>query len=337
MDTRDSATAELRRMVFGFRISQLIRVCAEMQISDAVADGPSTTAQLAAATGSHEATLRRLLRAAAALGLYREDPSDTFANTDLGEALRSDHPAKVCDIAKNVGRPYFWDTWSHLLETVQTGDNTFQRLHGMSVWGHRAVHPDDGAAFDRAMTAMSLGVIDAISGAFDPADARSVVDVGGGQGALLAAILTRNPGLRGALFDQPPVVAAAPELLRSAGVDDRCDVLAGSFLESVPGGFDVYLLKSVLHDWDDDAAVEILRVCRDAVEPGTRVVVVERVLPGPNEGLDAKISDVNMLVMPGGRERTADEYGALLARAGLRLSDVVSTGTDFAIMESVAV
>lgn len=330
-------SAELRQLVNAFQLSQAINVAAVLRISDVLAVGPKSTADLAQHTECDEPTLGRLLRALAAAGIYREDPAGVFANTDLGDALRSDHPDRVRDWAENVARPSYWETWGHLLSSIRTGENTFRALHGMSVWEYRAANPEDNDRFDRGMSAYTLPVAAAVADAYDFTGLDTIVDVGGSRGILLAAILRAYPHCRGILFDQPQVVAAATSELEANDIQDRCSVVGGSFFESVPAGGDAYLMKSILHDWEDDECVEILRVCRQSMSPGTVCLIIERVLAPPNEGLEAKLSDLNMLVMPGGRERHLEEYADLLVPAGLRLTGAVQTRTDFQVIEAVAV
>jgi predicted O-methyltransferase YrrM len=210
-------------------------------------------------------------------------------------------------------------------------------VHGADVWEYRARHPEEGAIFDHAMTGLSRGIADAVVSAYDLSRFGRVVDVGGGQGALLAAILAVHPAMRGVLFDQPHVVSRAGELLRAAEVDDRCEVVDGSFFEAVPRDGDAYLLKAILHDWDDAASIAILEACRRAMRPEATLLVLERVIAPANEGSDAKFGDLNMLVAPGGQERTGDEFAALFAAAGFHLTAIVPTGTRLSVIEGVPV
>jgi hypothetical protein len=332
-----NAAAELRTLVNAFQLSQAVHVAAVLRVSDALADGPRTAADLAAWTDCDEMSLRRLLRALSAAGVYHEEPADAFANTDIGDALRSDHPGRMRDWAENVGRSSYWSTWGHLLSSIRTGQNAFRTLHGMSVWEYRAGHREDNEIFDRAMTAYTLPVAAAVTEAYDFNGIGTVVDIGGSQGVLLGAILNAYPNCRGILFDQPQVVAGARPELAAAGIDDRCSVVGGSFFESVPSGADAYMMKSILHDWEDEDCIKILGVCRAAMKPGTVCLVIERVLAGPNEGLATKLSDLNMLVMPGGRERSLEEYGHLFAAADLQLTREIPTTADFSVIEAVAV
>jgi hypothetical protein len=321
----DPAAAALKSLIAGYRISQAIHVAASLGIADLLADGPRTSDDLASATGSHPDTLYRLLRALAAVGVLHEADEHSFSLTAIGDFLRSDAPDSLVSMATFVGRPYHWNTWGLLLHSVQTGENAFQALHGTGVWEYRADHPEDSSIFDAWMTAMTRSFNASLLDAYDFGRFETVVDVGGGQGALLAAVLGKHPSLHGVLFDQPHVVADAATVLEEVGVADRCRVESGSFFDTVPEGGDAYLLKAIIHDWEDAEAVEILRACRRAMRPDGTLLVVERVLDPPNQGADTKFSDLNMLVAPGGRERTLGEFQALFESAGFRLRDRTPT------------
>jgi len=329
------ATADVLRLINGFRASQAVHVAAVLGLSDRLADGPRATVELGAELGCDAPSLYRLLRALSTVGMYEELPDGRFASTPLGDELRTGRPLRSW--AAFVGRPAVWRAWSALEHSVRTGENAFTSVHGEDVWAYRARHPDEGLAFDAAMTGLSRWGADAMLDAYDFGRYKVVADIGGGHGAVLAAILARHPGVRGILFDQPHVVAGAPALLAEAGVADRCEVVAGDMFEAVPPGADAYALKSILHDWRDDEAVAILRTCRRAMTPDAAVLILERVLPGPPHGPESAASafaDLNMLVGPGGQERTRDEYAALLDRAGLRLVGVTSTPSDVSIVEA---
>ena len=225
-----------------------------------------------------------------------------------------------------VGRPYHWQAWGALLHGVRTGENAFRSVHGTDVWDYRAAHPEEGAIFDGAMTAIMLRANRHVLAAYDFGRFATVVDVGGGRGAFLNAILAAHPGLRGVLFDQPQVVAA-----RSSAIAARSS--PGSFFDAVPEGADAYVLKAVLHDWEDEDAVRILRRCRAAIAPGGALLVVERDLGGPNENADAKLSDLNMMVGPGGRERTRREFAALFAAGGFALESTTPSAIGLSVFE----
>jgi|tagenome__1003787_1003787.scaffolds.fasta_scaffold20960473_2 hypothetical protein len=317
----EPSSAGLLRLIYGYQVSQAIHVAAVLGIADQLADGPRAVGDLASATATHAATLHRLLRALAAVEVLHEQPDGTFGLTALGEALRG--PAG--SMAAFHARPYHWAAWGQLLHSVRTGENAFGAVHGVDVWEYRARHPEEGAIFDAAMTGFSRRVNAAVATAHDFSRYGVIVDVGGGHGALLAGILSRHPGVRGVLFDQPAVVAGADA--------DGFEVVGGSFFESVPEGGDAYLLKSVLHDWEDQAAIEILRACRRAARAGTALLVIERDFQLPA----TKLSDLNMLVGPGGRERTTEEYAALLAAAGYALVGETPTTAEVSVFEARAI
>lgn len=275
----------------------------ECRIADLLRDGSRGVDELAAATGAHEGTLYRLLRALACVEVFREEADHRFALTPLGACLQSDAPEPVGPWATLIGEAYYWQAWGHLLHSVQTGENAFGALHGMDVWTYRATRPEATAVFDRAMAGNSRRVAATVLSAYDFSRFACVVDVGGGQGTFLAALLTRHPSMRGVLFDQPHVVAGSDAVFRGAGLAERCRVVDGSFFSAVPEGGDAYVLKAILHDWEAEEATVILRACRRAMGPAGVVLVIERLLGAPNEDAAATFSDLNMLVMPGGRER----------------------------------
>ena len=323
-------------MTNGFRVSQAIHVAATLGIADLLKDGTRTVEELAKTTGTDAPALSRLLRALASVGVFTETEG-RIGQTPLSETLRSDAPGSVRAWAMQIGQQYFWNSWGHLLNSIRSGNSAFGELYGMTAWEYRAAHPEANAIFNAAMTSNSLGVVDAIVAAYDFSKIRVVVDVAGGEGALLAAIVAANPYLRGILFDQPHVLARAKALLEGAGVHDRCDIVSGSFFEQLPKGGDVYILKSIVHDWDDPSSVSILRQCRAAINDGGRLLLVEQVLKGANESDSAKFADLMMLVMLGGRERNAGEFQRLCFEAGFRLTKIIPTGSRYSIVESVAV
>ena len=329
-----SAAADVRRLVNGFRVSQAIHVAVVLGVSDLLADGPRTVTELAEQTACDARSLYRLLRALATAGVYQELDAQRFANTAMGEALRAGAPESVAGHAAFIGRPYYWQAWSALLHSVRTGENAFRSVHGQDVWEYRAAHPEESTIFDAAMTSHSRLVARAVLDVYDFGRFTTVVDVGGGRGAFVAAILRRWPNLRGVLCDQPHVVAGALDLLREAGVEDRCEVVPGSFFDAVRPGGDAYVLKHIVHDWPDAQALTVLRACRTAVGEAGVLLLVERIIAGPNEGPDAAFSDLNMLVSPGGQERTEAEYAALLSAAGFRLRTVVPTTSDVSVIEA---
>jgi hypothetical protein len=329
-----SPSAALRRLANGFQVSQAIYVAATLGIADELRAGPRSSADLAEATESHPDALHRLLRALASVDVLHEGADGRFSLTELGECLRSDAPQPVGGWAALIGRPYFWTAWGALLHSVRTGENAMTHVTGAGPWEYRAQRPEEGAIFDRAMTDLSRRFTRALLDAYDFSRFGTVVDVGGGQGALLAAILAAHPALRGILFDLPHVVGPADGVLAAAGVADRCAVVAGDFFAGVPEGGDAYVLRAVLHDWEDAEAIAILRSCRRATPDDAALLVVERELGGPNENPDAKFADLNMLVMPGGRERTVEEFAALFDSAGFELAGTTPTAAAMSVIEA---
>jgi hypothetical protein len=333
LSTRDT----LWRMTNGFQVSQAIHVVATLGIADLLKDGPKSADELAEATGTHASALYRILRALASVGVFAEQSDGRFGLTPLAEHLRTDVPGSLRSWAMLIGRPYYFTTWGYLLHSVRTGEPAFPHVYGMPAWEYRASHPEESALFDGAMTGLSLAEAEAVVRNYDFLGIGVLVDVGGGKGALLAAILAANPALRGILFDQPHVVADAKDLLERAGVADRCEVVDGDFFKAVPGGADAYLLKSIIHDWDDASAIEILRKCRAAMADSGRLLLVERGIRPANEPDPAKFIDLMILVMLGGRERTAEEYERLYIEAGFKLTNTIHAGSLLDIIEGVPV
>ena len=336
MDPREN-TATLIRLVNGYYISQAIHVAASLGIADLLADGTRTSDDLANEAGADPDTLYRLLRALASVGVLHEGDGRLFSLTPVGALLRSDVPGSLHGWAAYAGRPYFWAAWAELLHSVRTGENAFRHVHGQDIWSYRADRPDESMLFDAAMKALTEASNAALIDAFDFSRFETLVDVGGGNGALLADVLASNPALRAVLFDQAHVVAGAEQVLEAAGVADRCRIESGNFFEAVPEGGDAYLLKSIIHDWEDEDSSAILRVVRAAMPEGAALLVVERDLGAPNEDAPAKFSDLNMLVGPGGRERTQDEYAALLESTGFRLVGATPTAGTHTVFEGAAV
>ena len=323
---------DLREMVTGYRLSAALNVAADLGISDELVGGPRAARDLATAVGADPDTLQRLLHALATVGVYAEDPDGTFANTELGEGLRSDVPDSLRPLARTLNSPALWAAWGHLRHSVRTGENAFVAKHGVDAWTRRRGHPEENAIFNETMTVQTTVIADAVAEAYDFEGLATVVDVGGGQGSLLEAVLTRHPQLTGTVFDQEHVVATEPSTETLA---PRWSAASGSFFFSVPEA-DAYLLKSILHDWPDDRCVEILDTCRRSLRPGGVVLVVETILGRSGFEVQAAFSDLNMLVMPGGRERTEQEYAALFAAAGLRLTRVIDTVTRMSVVEGRA-
>ena len=327
----------LLEMANAFQLSQLVHVAAQLNIGDLLASGPRTVEELAQDTGTHESSLRRLLRALAAVGVVSEEADGRLSLTATGVPLRSGVPGSLRDTLRFVVGPWLWRSWGELLYSVRTGEPAFDRLFGMSNFDYWRENPEVGELHDRFFTAMAAITAPQIASAYDFGRFVTVVDVGGSEGALLAAVLDAHPKTRGILFDLPHVVATAPELLSASGVAARCEIVAGDFFSFVPGGGDAYVLKSVLHDWDDEQCALILQRCREAMLPGGKLLGVEQAFPSRIDGeastLQTARLDLAMLLQThGGRERTQSEYAQLLGRVGLELEEAVPTASPFSIL-----
>jgi SAM-dependent methyltransferase len=331
--TRDQQLREiLREQIMGFRTTQMIHVAARLKLADHLAAGPLSPAELAVLVGAEPHALYRLLRALASLGIFSEDACGAFALTPQAELLRSDVQGSLRSVALLYGEDWLWQAYGGLLHSVRIGGPAFVRTHGQPLYGYLHAHPRAAVQFNTAMSASSVQESLAILEAYDFSDAQSVVDIGGGHGALLAALLRAHPALTGILFDLPSVVAGAVHLLSEAGIADRARRAAGDFFDEAPAGGDLYLMKSVLHNWDDVDARRILATCRNAMKPDARLLVIERVVPEGNEPAEAKLFDINMLVIAGGRERSQTEYRTLLEQSGLQLQRVAATRSPFSVI-----
>lgn len=334
--TNENPVRALMRMVNGYQVSQAIHVAAMLGIADLLRDGSRGCDELASATGMDPDGLYRILRALAAVGVFDEAPDRTFSLTLVGEHLRTDSEVSIAGWAKLIGQEYFWNTWGRLLLGVESGKNVFHQLHGEDVWTWRARDPQLSSIFDDAMTSRSTTSSRQVIAAYDFSPFSLIVDVGGGRGRFLADILAANPNVRGILFDQPHVVS--DELLNAEGVAGRAEVAAGSFFESVPHGGDAYVLKAIIHDWEDADCITILRNVRKAIVSHGKLLLVEQVVGPPNVGPATKFSDLNMLVLPGGRERTEEEFARLYGASGFRLERVVRAIPDgMCVVEGVPV
>jgi hypothetical protein len=328
------ARATVQQMTNGYWTTQIVYAAAKLGIVDLLADGPQGVETLAGATGTHAPSLYRLMRALAGLGLVRESVGGEFETTILGRCLATGSPGALRARAILNGEAWY-TAWGGLLQSVRSGETAFDHVAGMPFFEHLAANPQTAAVFNEAMASATEGAGGAVANAYDFSRSTTVVDVGGGTGALLAGILRANPHLRGVLFDRADVAAAAGGLLARAGVADRCEVAAGDFFEAVPGGGDVYVLSWVIHDWDDERSVAIMKNCRRAMGDDARLLVIEQVIPPGNEPSLAKLYDLHMLVLSGGRERTENEYRTLLAAADLELVRTIPTDVPRSVIEAM--
>lgn len=326
-------SARLRRLINGYQISQAIHVVASLGVVDALAEGPLEIDQLADKTATDVGTLYRVMRALAAVGLFAEDGRSRFSLTELGAGLRTDSPQSQARWARFAASPPMWSAWSGLATAVATGRPAFTQVHGMDIWEYRRRNPMDRSLFDAAMGETSARVARQMMIQGVLAGARHIVDVGGGDGAILAHILALQPDLTGTTIDRQSSDEASA-LFRAAGVSARAIAMKGDFFDELPANGDIYLLKFVLHDWQDGEARRILKSCRRAMRASARLLIIERLIAAPNEGADGKLSDLNMLVNPGGQERTADEFAALLSAAQLSLTCKTELLPDLFVIEA---
>lgn len=324
----------LQQLTNGYWVTQIIYVAAKLGIADLLNDGPQDTKTLASATETHPPSLYRLMRALAGLGLFKETEPGVFELADVGRCLVTGSAGSLRARAILNGEQWY-TAWGGLLESVRTGATAFDHVTGTSFFEYLGAHPEAAAVFNEAMANSTEAAARAVAGAYDFSAAGTVVDVGGGTGMFLAGILTTNPNAHGILFDRPDVVAAARGVLDRAGLADRCETIGGNFFDAVPSGGDVYLLSWVIHDWDDEQSVAILRNCRRAMRPTDRLLVIEQLIPPGNESSLSKLYDIHMLVLSGGRERTEDEYRELLEMADLRLARVIPTDVPRSIIEAL--
>lgn len=327
--------AKLLEMLFGFTLSRSIAIAAHLRIADFLKGGPKTADELAVESGSHPRSLYRMLRALAGVGIFAEDEAGRFSLTPLAEPLCSDAPESLRGFAALIADEVNFATWSHLDYAIQTGQPSFPHKFGMPWFEWLAQHPDESAAFNDAMTSMSKGAGAAVVSSFDFSGIGKLVDVGGGHGLLLGAILSRYTEMKGTLYDAPAVVAGAAEVLAGYGVADRCEVTGGNFFEGAPAGGDAYILKHIIHDWNDDECVQILGHCHKGMTPGGKVLIVEMVIPERNTPGVSKLLDLQMMAFLTGCERTADEYRTLLDRAGFELTGILPTPSPYSVVEGV--
>jgi O-methyltransferase/methyltransferase family protein len=320
------ARAAMMEHLQAFRLSRAIQVAAALGIADLLRKGPRTSDDLAGATDTHAPSLYRLLRALASEGIFEELPDRRFTLTPKAELLCADTPGSLQAWAEFNGSDSMWQGWGNLLYSVRTGKSGVEHAVGMNIWEFREKNPREGMLFDRSMTSLTSALSSAIVAAYDWGRFGVIADIAGGQGAQLAAILAGHPNTRGVLFDQPHVVAGAADVLGKAGVSGRCDVVGGSFFESAPAA-DAYVVKHILHDWSDEDSGRILETIRRAAPENARLMVIEQIIRGPNEGASGKSMDLQMLVGPGGVERTHEEFDALFTAGGWRLLETHPAGT----------
>lgn len=331
--TQENTAEPLMRAMSGFMYSAALNAAARLDIADLLANGPRPVAELAAATHCNEDALYRVLRALAAVGIFAEAGPQTFALSPASEFLRSDVPGSMRDLVRWADNRFQFQVWAELLHSVRTGQPAVEHLFGKPAFEVLADLPETAAEFNRGMTAISGRLVPAVLDAYDFSGIRTLMDVAGGHGLVLCEILNRYPSLQGILFDVESVVQGSQ--CRRCG-QDRCRTIAGDFFHEIPRGADAYYLQHIIHDWDDERALAILDNCRRALDgvPGGRLLVVDSVLPEGPEPHPGKLLDLQMLLIPGGRERTEPEFRELFRKAGFQIAGIVPTRAADSVLEA---
>jgi hypothetical protein len=328
-----SSAQQLDELIRGYWISQAIYAAAKFGIADLLAEGPTSVDELAKATSTNADALYRLLRALASVGIFAEQSARRFELTDLAKPLRSDVPGSKRALALMSGDEQF-RAWVEVVYSVETGKTAFEKVFGEPIFDYLAKHPDKARIFDAAMVGIHGRESAAIASTYDFSGLNVVADIGGGNGSQISAVLRQHKHLRGILFDLPHVIERARERLAGEGLLDRCQLVAGSFFESVPAGADAYFMRHIIHDWDEEKCVSILRNCHRAMSAGSKLLVVESVIPPGNDPFGGKFLDLVMLLIPGGKERTESEYRDLFQQAGFELARVIPTESEVSILEA---
>lgn len=322
----------MNRFITGYWNTQAVYVAAKLGLADLLADGPRSSDDLAQATNTHAPSLYRLLRALASLGIFADDGSGHFALTPLAECLRSDVPGSQRALAIMSGEEHY-KAWGELLYSVQTGKIAFDKLYGMPVFDFLSKNLEQAKVFDAAMVGVHGRETAAMTDAYDFSGIGVLADIGGGNGSLLTTVLKKYPAMRGILYDLPGVTERAKASLQAVGLADRCTVIGGNFFESIPAGADAYLMRHIIHDWDDQKATTILRNVHQALDQSGRLLVIEGVIPPGNDFSFGKLLDLTMLTIPGGKERTEEEYRMLYEAGGFQLARIVPTNAEVSVIE----
>ena len=330
--TDTSTHQQLDQMITGYWISQAIYAAAKFSIADHLNDGPKSVEELATASSTNPDALYRLLRALASVGIFAEGESCRFSLTPLAEPLRSDVPGSKRALALMSGDEQF-QTWAQIDYSIRTGKIAFDKVFGKPIFDYLGEHPDKARIFDAAMVGIHGRESSAILDAYDLSGIGVIADIGGGNGSQITEVLKKYPQMNGVLFDLPHVIERAKERIQASGLQDRCRLVPGSFFDAVPEGADAYVLRHIIHDWDEDKCLAILRSCHRAMSPNSKLLVIESVIPPGNEPFHGKFLDLVMLLIPGGKERTQEEYRHLFVQAGFEVTQIVPTGTEVSIIE----
>jgi hypothetical protein len=331
---QQSAHEEISGLIHGYWKSQAVYVAAKLRLADLLTERPRTMDELAEETGAHARSLYRVLRALVSIGIFAEEEDGRFSMTPLAEPLRIDVPGSQWAMAVMRGEENY-HVWGDLIFTVETGLTAFDRIYGMPILEFLSDSPEKGRIFDQAMTSIHGREIDPMLAAYDFSEIGTLADIGGGNGSLMSAVLKRYPQMKGILFDLPGVIGRSVKNIEAAGLADRCQTVSGDFFKEVPDGADAYLLRHIIHAWDDEKATTILQNVRKAMKGDSRVLVLDSVIPQGNEPFFGKWLDLTMMLIPGGQERSEEEYRKLFDDAGLRITQILPTSTEVSIIEGV--
>ena len=324
---------QILQFITNFWSSRAVYVLAKLGIPDLLKSGPKTAEELASATNMHAPSLFRILRALSSIGVVRSTGDGRYALSPVSELLVTDAPGSLRWFAiSELGQEHY-PAWGNLMQSVQTGEIAFDSHFGADIWKYFAQNPEDAAVFNNSMSGVTAATNDQIRSLYDFSAFGTLVDVGGGHGGLITSIVQDYPNLKGILFDAPQVIDGARPKIEAAGLADRIEIMAGDFFKAVPAGGDAYIMKWIIHDWDDEKAITILKNCRSQMKLNCKVIVVDSVVPENDEPDFSKFFDLNMMVMTGGKERTAKEFAELLDAAGFRLLRVIPTAMPTSIVE----
>lgn len=327
-------SAQVVQMAGGHLVSRAIFAVAELGIADYLKDKSRSSDEIAQATSTHAPSVYRLLRFMAGIGFFVEDAERRFSLTPLGAALQSDAPGYARSTVRMVAGSIAWSAWGEFLHSVKTGETAMEKAFGQSIFDYLSTQPEQASFFNEAMIGIHGAEPPAVAAGYDFSGIRNLVDVGGGTGNLLATILLANPELKGMLYDLPHVAAEARRQIEMKNLSDRCEIVAGSFFESIPSGGDAYILSHIIHDWDEQKCLQILDNCRRAMPDDARLLLIEMVIPAGNDFHPGKLLDLMMLAVAGGMERTVEEYATLFSKAGFNLTRVVPTESPVSVIEA---
>lgn len=325
-------------MFQGMWLARSIYVATKLGIPDLLRDSPRSTVDLAAVTKTHEPSLYRLLRGLASVGIFSEVEQRQFAQTPFSRVLYPDAPDSIYHWILALGDTWQWEPWVNLEHSIQTGETAFSRYHGVSIWGYFNKHPEAEKNFGLGMTDFSQIVNEPVTLAYDFSASSTLVDIGGGHGSFLTGILKQCPEMKGILFERPAVIEEAKKHI-GEDLKERCTLIGGDFFEEVPEGIDVYIIKQCLHNWGDEHGIKLLRACRKAMRPDSKILIVDRVLVSDREhdpfNTLNKYWDIIMLAIAGGKERTKDEFARIYEASGIKLTRIIPTHTPLSIVEGI--